>query len=106
MSRDPEFARSGGGKGTKGGGIGSSPLRYGGLDQTLGEKAFVDDMSAPGMLHGAMVLSERPRAKVLGIDTSAALAMPGVVRVLTAADVPGQRGTGITYADLPIFVGV
>jgi selenium-dependent xanthine dehydrogenase len=87
-------------------GVGVSVPRYGGLDQTLGDKPFVDDMSAPGMLHGAMVLSEHPRAKVLGIDTSAALAMPGVERVLTAADVPGQRGTGIAYADLPIFVGV
>ncbi len=87
-------------------GVGVSVPRYGGLDQALGDKPFVDDMSAPGMLHGAMVLSEHPRAKVLGIDTSAALAMPGVVRVLTAADVPGQRGTGIAHADLPIFVGV
>jgi len=87
-------------------GVGVSVPRYGGLDQTLGDKPFVDDMSAPGMLHGAMVLSAHPRAKVLGIDTSAALAMPGVERVLTAADVPGQRGTGIAYADLPIFVAV
>jgi len=87
-------------------GVGVSVPRYGGLDQTLGEKPFVDDMSAPGMLHGAMVLSEHPRAKVLGIDTSAALAMPGVERIFTAADVPGQRGTGIAYPDLPIFVGV
>ncbi len=106
MSRDLEFARSGGGKGTKGGGIGSSPLRYGGLDQTLGEKPFVDDMSAPGMLHGAMVLSEHPRAKVLGIHTEQALAMPGVVRIFTAADVFGQRGAGIAVPDLPIFVAV
>ncbi|HTC61463.1 MAG TPA: molybdopterin cofactor-binding domain-containing protein [Candidatus Saccharimonadales bacterium] len=106
MSRDPEFARSGDGKGTKGGGIGSSPLRYGGLDQTLGEKAFVDDMSAPGMLHGAMVLSEHPRARVLGIHTEQALAMPGVVRIFTASDVFGQRGAGITVPDLPIFVAV
>jgi selenium-dependent xanthine dehydrogenase len=87
-------------------GVGVSVPRYGGLDQTLGEKPFVDDMGAPGMLHGAMVLSEHPRAKVLGIDTSAALAMPGVERVFTAADVPGQRGTGIAYPDLPIFVAV
>src|SRR3979411_1062399 len=32
--------------------------------------------------------------------------MPAVVRVFTAADVPGQRGTGLNYPDLPIFVAV
>jgi xanthine dehydrogenase molybdenum-binding subunit len=106
MHRDPEFALSGSHKATNGSGIGSSPLRYGGIDQTLGEKAFVDDMSAPGMVHGAMVLSEHPRAKVLGIHTQQALAMPGVVRIFTAADVFGQRGAGIAVPDLPIFVAV
>src|ERR1700726_2610343 len=45
-------------------------------------------------------------AKANGVGTSAALAMPGVVRVFTAADVPWQRGTGLNYPDLPIFVAV
>ena len=47
---------------------GSVP-RLGGQEQTLGEKPFVDDMRVPGMLHGAMVLSEHPRARVLEIHT-------------------------------------
>jgi selenium-dependent xanthine dehydrogenase len=87
-------------------GIGTSPSRYLGIEQALGEKPFVDDMRVEGMLHGAPVMSEHPRAKVLAIDTSAALAMPGVVRILTAPDVFGQRGTGLTIPDLPIFVAV
>ncbi len=87
-------------------GIGQSISRYLGLDQALGEKPFVDDMRVPGMLHGAVVLSEHPRAKVLAIDFAEALAMPGVVRILTAPDVPGQRGTGLAIPDLPIFVAV
>jgi xanthine dehydrogenase molybdenum-binding subunit len=87
-------------------GIGQSISRYLGIDQALGEKPFVDDMRVPGMLHGAAVLSEHPRAKVLAIDTTEALAMPGVVRILTAPDVPGQRGTGLTIPDLPVFVAV
>src|SRR5437667_2953733 len=65
---------------TNGNGIGSSTARLGGVEQTLGSKPFVDDMFVPGMLHGAVVLSEHPRAKVLAIRTSAAAAMPGVVR--------------------------
>jgi selenium-dependent xanthine dehydrogenase len=87
-------------------GIGQSISRYLGLDQALGEKPFVDDMRVPGMLHGAAVLSEHPRAKVLAIDTAEALAMPGVVKILTAPDVSGQRGTGLAIPDLPIFVAV
>ena len=111
LSRNPAFAngKNGNGNGKRNGngfGIGDSPSRYRGFEQALGERPFVDDMSVPGMLHGAMVLSEHPRAKVNAIDVSAALAMPGVVRIFTAADVPGERGTGLNYPDLPIFVAV
>src|SRR4029077_19528008 len=65
---------------------------------------FVDDMRVPGMLRGAMVMTEHPRAKILKIHTDAAAAMPGVVRVFTAADVPGNRGTGMNDPDQPVFV--
>ena len=40
------------------GSVGASPVRYGSIDQAMGTKAFVDDMRVPGMLHGAMVLTE------------------------------------------------
>ena len=63
-------------------------------------------MRAPGMLHGAMVLSEHPRAKVLAIHTEAAAISPGVERIFTARDVPGERGTGLNVPDLPLFVAV
>ena len=87
-------------------GIGTSPSRYLGIEQALGEKPFVDDMRVPGMLHAAPLLSPHPRAKVLAIDTSQAQAMPGVERIFTAPDVPGPRGTGLAIPDLPIFVAV
>ena len=87
-------------------GIGRSPSRYRGVEQAAGEKPFIDDMRLPGMLYGTPVLSEHPRAKIRGIDSSAAMAVPGVVRVFTAADVPGTRGTGIMIQDLPVFVAV
>jgi selenium-dependent xanthine dehydrogenase len=101
MSRNPAFVRD-----NHVNGIGRSSLRYRGLEQALGERPFVDDMFVPGMLHGAPVLSAHPRAKVRGIDASAALATPGIVRVFTAADVPGERGAGLAIADLPIFVAI
>jgi xanthine dehydrogenase molybdenum-binding subunit len=100
LTRDPVFARGN----AHGQGIGCSVPRHGGLEQTLGRKPFVDDMREPGMLHGAMVLTEHPRAKVLKIDASEAEQMPGGVRVFTAKDVPGGRGTGLNDPDQPVFV--
>jgi selenium-dependent xanthine dehydrogenase len=97
------------GNGTNGhhpNGIGQPISRYLGIEQALGERPFVDDMRVPGMLNAAAVLSEHPRAKVLAMDTSAALASQGVSKILTAVDVPGQRGTGLNIPDLPIFVAV
>jgi xanthine dehydrogenase molybdenum-binding subunit len=85
-------------------GIGQSIPRQQGLAQSLGEVPFVDDMRVPDMLHGAMVPAEHPRARVLKIHTHDALAMPGVVRVFTAGDVPGNRGTGLNDPDQPVFV--
>jgi xanthine dehydrogenase molybdenum-binding subunit len=84
--------------------VGASLARQGGQQQTLGEKPFVDDMAAPGMLHGAMVPTAHPRARVVKIHTGEAAVMPGVVRIFTAADVPGSRATGLNDPDLPIFV--
>jgi selenium-dependent xanthine dehydrogenase len=101
MSRNRAFATD-----NHASGIGRSISRYHGLEQALGDKPFVDDMNVPGMLHAAPVLSAHPRAKVLAIDTSAAAARPGIVKILTAPDVPGERGTGLTIPDLPVFVAV
>jgi aldehyde oxidoreductase len=61
-------------------------------------------MRVPGMLHGAVRLSDHARADVLRIDTSRALAAPGVAGVLTAADVPGALRVGIIYKDWPVFI--
>jgi len=57
-----------------------------------GSGTFVDDIVLPGMLHACFVRSPFPRATVRGIDTSAALAVPGVHAVFTAADLnPGAK---------------
>jgi xanthine dehydrogenase molybdenum-binding subunit len=100
LRRNPAFSNGNG----KAQGIGHSIPRQGGAAQTLGDKPFVDDMRVPGMLHGAMVLTEHPRARVIKIHMDEAAGMPGVVRVLTAADVPGFRGTGLNDPDQPVFV--
>ncbi len=78
--------------------------RYEGHELALGGKPFVGDLVAPGMLHGALRFAGVPRALVRSIDTAAARAVPGVVAVLTAADVPGRREQGLIRPDWPLLV--
>ena len=84
--------------------VGRSLQRYQGAELALGSRPFVADIDVPGLLHGAMVLSGHARALVKRIDVSKALAMPGVVAVATAKDVPGNRWVGLIYKDWPCFV--
>ena len=86
--------------------VGTSLPRYQAREFALGERPYIDDMAFPEMLHGAVLLSEHPRALVKGIDTSAALAIPGVIAIATAADTPGDRYQGLIYKDWPMFVAL
>jgi xanthine dehydrogenase molybdenum-binding subunit len=84
--------------------VGDRLARVAGRENTLGDQPYVDDLDFPGMLHGAVVLSEQARAGVKKIDTSAAAALPGVAAVATATDVPGERWYGLILNDWPGFV--
>ncbi|MEZ0356999.1 xanthine dehydrogenase family protein molybdopterin-binding subunit [Mycobacterium sp. SA01] len=55
-----------------------------------GHGTYVDDVVRPGMLHACFVRSPFAHARINRIDTSAAVAMPGVHAVLTAADLNGD----------------
>ena len=59
-----------------------------------GRGQFVDDMSLPGTLHAAFVRSPHGHARIRGIDSAAARAMPGVHAVFTADDMPPRIATG------------
>ena len=87
-------------------GVGSRNARYQAGELALGDKPYVDDLRVPGMLHAAPVLADHARADVLAIDTAAAAAVPGVVRVLTADDVLGELRIGLIHRDWPVFVPV
>src|SRR5262249_913041 len=84
--------------------IGTSTPRYEARELALGGRPYIDDMSFPGMLHGAVLLSAHPRALVKRIDISKAKEIPGVAAIVTAADTPGQRHQGLIYNDWPMFV--
>ncbi|MCB0242432.1 MAG: selenium-dependent xanthine dehydrogenase [Anaerolineae bacterium] len=84
--------------------VGDRHPKYDSFDAVLGQRPYVDDIQIDGMLHAALVLSDHPRARVLKIDSTAAREMAGVVRVFTAADVPGRRSVGLIQQDWPLFV--
>src|SRR5438034_3101452 len=59
--------------------------------KVTGRSKYAEDFRAEGMLFAKLLLSPFPHARILSIDTTAALAMPGVRAILTADDVPGPR---------------
>jgi len=71
--------------------VGQSPAHHDFVDKVKGALHYAADWRLPGMLHGKIVRSQLPSARITGIDAGAARALPGVVAVLTAADVPGNR---------------
>src|SRR5256885_15296007 len=71
---------------TSGGLIGRSVRRVEDPVLITGKGCYVDDIQLPGMLHMAFLRSPYPHAKILSINTSTAQAMPGVVAVVTGAD--------------------
>ena len=87
------------------GGLGVSVPDLEGLDKARGSLAFADDLEMPGMLRGKILWSAHPRARIRGIDASKAEAAPGVVRVLSAKDLPGRGGFGMIKPDQPILCG-
>src|SRR5262245_27421487 len=67
-----------------------------------GRGTFVDDLEIPDVAHAAMLRSPHGHARITRIDTSAALALPGVLAVVTAADIadiqkpwPADRKSGV-----------
>jgi len=85
-------------------GVGSRAARYESTELAMGDKLYIDDMTAPGMLHGAVHLAEHARADVMSIDTSRAEAVPGVAAVFTGDDVPGDLRIGLIHKDWPVFI--
>jgi len=84
-------------------GIGSDAIRPDGIPKVRGRFEFSSDLQAEGMLWGRTLRSPHPHARIRSIDTSAALAIPGVAAVVTADDVPGALHYGLISADQPVF---
>ena len=66
--------------------VGRSMERVDAAEKLSGQAVYVGDIRVPGMLHGKVLRSTLPHARIVAIDTSAAEMMPGVMAVLTGAD--------------------
>ena len=72
-------------------GVGDRAFRADVRGKVLGTGEYCDDLYLDGMVYASAVRSQYPRARVLDIDAGAALALPGVLAVLTAEDVPHNK---------------
>ncbi len=72
--------------------VGTRRPRIDAADRVTGRTRFTDDISLPGMLHGKIVRSPYPHARILSIDATRAKALPGVRAVITGADMPVRYG--------------
>ena len=86
--------------------VGSRVHRVDVEEKVTGTGQYPDDVYLDGMLYGSAVRSQYPRARVLAIHTEEAKALPGVVCVLTAADIPGSNKVGHLKKDWDTMIAV
>ena len=82
--------------------IGASLARPDALGKVTGATRYPADLVQAGMLQLQVVFAHRPHARILSLDTTAALQYPGVVAVLTAQDVP-FNAFGLIELDQPVL---
>src|SRR6266853_2723446 len=85
------------------GGIGQSVRRVDGVPKVTGDFEYASDLRRDGMLWVATLRSPHPHARIVSIDTSAAVEAPGVCAVLTHVDVPGKKTFGLDVQDRPVL---
>jgi carbon-monoxide dehydrogenase large subunit len=86
-------------------GIGQAVRRVEDQRFLTGQGRYVDDIALPGMCHGVNVLSPHAHARIKKVDASKARAAPGVLLVLTGADVAHDHLGGFTAAMMPEDLG-
>ena len=86
--------------------VGSHFHRIDVKEKVLGTGEYVDDVEIEGMLHASAIRSSYPRAVVRAIHTERAKALPGVIGVYTAADIPGSNKVGHLKQDWDTMIAV
>ncbi len=86
--------------------VGGSALRIDSIQKVTGQTHYVEDMDLPGLLHVCVFRSPFDHARLLELDMAGAARLPGVVRILTAADIPGDNSLAGYSLDEPILTPV
>ena len=82
--------------------VGTSLPRQDGPDKVTGRARYAGDQALPGMLYARLVLSPYAHARILNIDTSAALSLPGVVAVFTAETLGMAQADPLSRSQSPL----
>jgi CO/xanthine dehydrogenase Mo-binding subunit len=77
--------------------------RHDAVPKVTGAFAYASDLEVAGMLWGRTVRSPHAHARILAVDASEALRLPGVQAVLTHEDVPGRKTYGLEFPDQPVL---
>ncbi|HEU0295210.1 MAG TPA: molybdopterin cofactor-binding domain-containing protein [Anaerolineales bacterium] len=86
--------------------VGHTHTRHDGMDKVIGTAIYTDDLVFDGMLYAKVRRAMIPHGFVTKLDISKAKALPGVIAVLTAEDIPGEHNHGLVIFDWPVMVGV
>ncbi len=84
--------------------IGASATDKDAREKVSGSLLFADDLYREGMLFGKLLFTPAPCLSLSNIDLSAAEKVPGVVKIITARDVPGKNRFGRMIPDQPVLV--
>src|SRR6478735_6476899 len=85
------------------GGVGQGIPQLEANEKLTGSAQYIADMVRPGMLHGAILQSHLPHARIRGYDLIEALALPGVRAIVTGDDLPDGHRMGAFIKDEPAF---
>src|SRR5438874_5241746 len=83
--------------------VGEVVPREDGIPKVTGQFAYSSDLQAAGMLWGHTLRSPHSHARIVALDISGAVTMPGVHAVLTHEDVPGEKLYGLEFQDQPVL---
>ena len=86
--------------------VGHTHTRHDGVDKVIGTAIYTDDLVFDGMLYAKAKRAMIPHGFLTKLDISKAKALPGVIAVLTAEDIPAEHNHGLVIFDWPVMVGV
>jgi xanthine dehydrogenase molybdenum-binding subunit len=86
--------------------VGHTHTRHDGVDKVIGTAIYTDDLVFDGMLYAKVRRAMIPHGFLTKLDISKAKSLKGVVAVLTAEDIPGEKNHGLVIYDWPVMVGI